>query len=401
MKGKQLLFLVVALLVLGGVGLYLRRQDAARLNDSKMGMGAKVLGKFDINDVAGFRISAGSNSLNVAREGDIWVVKERSNYPASFQNLSEFLRKLDDLKVTRPLELGPSRLAALDLVEPAKGAGVQLELLGSDGKPLKSLLLGKTYTRAGEDASPFGGGMPNGRYLMVGSDIKSVALVSDPLSNVETRAEEWLDKEFFRVEQPLRVEITRAAATNSFALSRTNEVGEWQLVNAASEEKLDPAKIGLFSSILSAPTFTDVRINPDLAALGLDKPTIARITTASGFVYEVKVGTAQANDDYPIQVSVSAELVRERKAPADEKPEDKERLDKEFKEKLAKQEQKLKSEQAFAKWTYIVSKWTIDPLLKNRGDLLVDKNAGNNATPGAEGAPAGLQIPGLNLPGGQ
>jgi hypothetical protein len=399
MKGKQLLYLVVALLVLGGAGLYLRKQDDARIAGSKVGMGQKVLGTLDINDVAGLRIRAGSNQLNVVREGDIWVVKERGNHAASFSTLSEFLRKLDDLKVTRPLELGPSRLAALDLVEPDKGNGVQVELLATDGKPLKSILLGKTHSRAGEDPSPFGGGgMANGRYLMVGSDIKTVALVSDPLNNAETRPEEWLDKEFLKVELPKRIELVRAAATNSFTLSRTNEFGEWQLADAAPEEKMDAGKLGVFGSVLSAPTFSDVRINPDITALGLDKPSIARITTTAGFTYEIKVGTPQANEEYPIQVSVTADLKKERTPAADEKPEDKEKLDKEFKEKLAKLEQKLKTEQAYAKWTYMVSKWTIDPILKNRSDLFADKKA-EGAPAGEGGLPPGLNIPGLNLPG--
>ena len=82
----------------------------------------------------------------------------------------------------------------------------------------------------------------------------------------------------------------------------------------------------------------------------------------------------------------------------DEKPEDKEKLDKEFKEKLAKLEQKLKTEQGYAKWTYIVSKWTIEPILKNRSDLFADKKA--EGAPGGEGGlPPGLNIPGLSLPG--
>jgi len=400
MKGKQLLILIAALLVLGGAGLYLRRLDDAKLTGSRVGMGQKVLGEFDINSVAGFRIRAGSNQLNVVREGDAWVVRERANYPASFANLADFLRKLDDLKVTRPLEVGPSRLAALDLVAPDRGNGVQLELLAADGKALRSLLLGKSHSRAGaEDSSQAGGGgMANGRYLMVGGDIKTAAVVSDPLSNVETRPEEWLDKEFFKVELPRRVELIRPEATNSFVLSRTNEFSEWQLADAKPEEKVEASKTSLFGSVLSAPTFTDVRVNPDVAALGLDKPALAKITTTSGFSYEIKVGKVQANDEYPIQLSVSAELQKERVPGKDEKPEDKEKLDKEFKDKLAKLEQKLKAEQGYAKWTYIVSKWTIEPILKNRSDLFADKKA-EGAGAGDGGVPPGFNIPGLNLPG--
>ena len=151
------------------------------------------------------------------------------------------------------------------------------------------------------------------------------------------------------------------------------------------------------SSVLGSPTFNDVVINPDLAALGLDKPSVARITTASGFVYEIKIGKAQANEDRPVQVFVTAALESQRVPGKDEKPEDKDKLDKDFKEALAKKEAKLKSEQALSKWTYTVSKWTLDALLKNRGDLLPDKKAPEGA-PGAAN-PALPAIPGLNLPG--
>ena len=397
MKGKQLLMLVAALVVLGTAGLMLRQKESTRLATSKVGMGGKLLGDFDVNAVASFRIQSGTNQLVVAREGDAWVVKQRGNYPASFSTLAEFLRKLADLKVTRPVDAGPSRLPALDLVEPDKGKGVRLDLVDGSGKTLRSVLLGKSYMKGNDDASPFGGGFASGRYVMVGGDIKTVALVSDGLSNVEARAEDWLEKEFIKVEQPRRIELVRPDATNNFSLVRTNDTSDWQLADAKGDEKADAGKTGLFSSVLGSPTFNDVVINPDLAALGLDRPDVARITTASGFVYEVKIGKAQANEDRPVQVFVTAALESQRVPGKDEKPEDKERLDKEFKEALAKKEAKLKSEQALSKWTYLVSKWTLDALLKNRGDLLPDKK-GAEAAPGAS-TPALPGLPDFKLPG--
>ena len=397
MKGKQLLMLAAALVVLGVAGLMLRERESSRLATAKVGMGGKLLGDLDVNAVASFRVQSGTNQLVVAREGDTWVVKQRGNYPAAFNTLADFLRKLADLKVTRPVEAGPSRLPALDLVEPEKGKGVRLELVDGAGKTLRSVLLGKSYTKGGDDGSPFGGGFASGRYVMVGGDIKTVALVSDGMANVDVRAEDWLDKEFIKVEQPRSIELVRPEATNRFTLVRTNDTAEWQLADAKGDEKADPGKTGLFSSVLGSPTFNDVVVNPDLAALGLDKPDVARITTASGFVYEVKIGKPQANEDRPVQVFVTAALESQRVPGKDEKPEDKEKLDKEFKEALAKKESKLKSEQALSKWTYLVSKWTMDALLKNRGDLLPDKKAADAApAPANPGLPS---IPELKLPG--
>ena len=55
------------------------------------------------------------------------------------------------------------------------------------------------------------------------------------------------------------------------------------------------------------------------------------------------------------------------------KPEDKTKLDKEYQEKKNKLEEKLKAEKALEPWTFTVPKYTVDPLLKERKDLLVEK----------------------------
>jgi hypothetical protein len=70
---------------------------------------------------------------------------------------------------------------------------------------------------------------------------------------------------------------------------------------------------------------------------------------------------------------VEGNFPKEREAGKDEKPEDKAKLDKEFKDKQSKLEEKLKSEKKFEKWTYLVAKWGVDPLLKDRKDLLQEK----------------------------
>jgi hypothetical protein len=99
---------------------------------------------------------------------------------------------------------------------------------------------------------------------------------------------------------------------------------------------------------------------------------VIKIETFDGFAYTVRVG-ARTNEEYPLIVSVSGQLAKERTPGKDEKPDDKTKLDKEFKEHQQKLEEKLKLEQSFGKWTYLVSAWGIDPLLKERAELLVEK----------------------------
>ena len=386
MKSKQLVLLFLAAVVLGGGGMLVLRSRQDDYRKSATEMGAKVLGNVDISAVAGVRFKQGTNAVNVVRNGDTWTVRERGDFPANFGDVSEFVRKIADLKVVQPQRVGASRLALLELT-PDKGTLV--ELLGGDGKVLKSLLLGAKHLKTGGAAeSQFGGGaFPDGRYIMVGSDLSTVAVVAEPLANANPKPEDWIAKEYVKVEPPVFIEVTHLEATNSFTLTRTNELGDWTLVGAKPGEDLDKNKVSQFGSLLSSPAIDDVKLNPDLKALGLDAPVQATIRTASGFTYKFRIGKGESEDAVPVQVSVDAEFQKERVVGKDEKPEDKAKLDKDFKEHLTKQGEKLKSEQAFAKWTVVMKKWSLDSLLKKRGELLADKTA---AAPKPEG------VPGLN-----
>ncbi|MDB6059107.1 MAG: hypothetical protein JWO95_2951, partial [Verrucomicrobiales bacterium] len=57
----------------------------------------------------------------------------------------------------------------------------------------------------------------------------------------------------------------------------------------------------------------------------------------------------------------------------DEKPEDKAKLDKEFADKNKPLQDKFANEQKLDKWTYLIASYTVDPLVRNRADLMVEK----------------------------
>jgi len=259
---------------------------------------------------------------------------------------------------------------------PDKAPSTLVEFKDKSGKAVASLLLGAKHMKESPANSPYGGGAwPDGRYVMVGNDLKSVALVSDALSNLEPKPEDWLNKDWFKVEKLRSISVTTTNATNNWKLSRESETNEWKLADAKASEQLDTGKSSGATSALSSPTFNDVATNAAPEQTGLDKPLVAKLETLDGFTYDIKVGHKVAPDkeDYYLQVAVAATPPKERTADKDEKPEDKTRLDKEFQEKVDKLKEKLKTEKAFEKWTYIVSKWTIDPLLKERKDLLAEK----------------------------
>ena len=383
MNRKQLIILLVLVVALGIAGkvLYQRNQSSWQ-GGGRQGAALKLMGDLPVNDVAAIVIKGGTNQLDLVRKDNLWRVKERNDYPADFSAISGFLLKAVDLKAAQTEEIGASQLGRYKLLPPgpATNTAVLVELRDQNGKVIKSLLLGKTHMRKSEGRpSPMGEmgdneGWPDGRYVMVGTGGKTVAVVSDPLSNLEAKPEAWLNKDFFKVEKIRSIAVAFPVATNSWKVTRETETGtDWKLADAKPEEKLDSAKTSSFSYALSSPTFSDV-LPPDTKPeqTGLDKPTVITLDTFDNFTYTIKVGQ-KTNDNLPMVVAITAQIPKERTAGKDEKAEDKARLDKEFKDKQKKLEDKLSQEQAYDKWVYLVSSWTVDSLLKDRAQLLVEK----------------------------
>jgi hypothetical protein len=401
MNRKQLTIVLVLGVVLGGLGWWVVRRDAASYQSTGAGLGQKLLPDFPLNDVGQVVLTEGTNELTLARVEEVWKVRERYDYPANFSQIGDFLRKMWDLKVVQSEPVGTSQLARLQLLEPGKAGtngGTLVEFKNDSGKAVASVLLGKKHMKKGDSSSPFGGeGYPAGRYVLVPSNAKQVALISDALSDVEPKPDRWLNKDFFKVEKLKTVVVTHAVATNSWKLYREIENGELKLADPQGEEKLDTGKSSSAGSALSYPSFVDV-VSPQAKAeeTGLDQPITAKLETFEGFTYTVKIGKKTGEDNHHFAVSVAGDFAKERTPGQDEKAEDKEKLDKEFKEKLTKLEEKLKTDQAFAKWTYLVSKWTIDALLKERKDLLVEKK--EDKKDGAAAADAKPDEPPTALP---
>ena len=375
MNRKQLTFLIVVGVVLAGLGWVAWQKQQAPYKESTRKMGAKVLPNFPLNDVEQIFIKQPKAELHLAKKNEVWVVQERGDYAAKFSTISEVLRKFWELKVTKPVTVGPSRLPMLDLVTPDKGAGTLVEFKDKAGKTINTVLLGAKSMKESSGDSPFGGGaFPDGRYIMVGSDLQSVALVTEPFMGVEATPEDWLEKEgWFKVEKLKSIAVTGAVTTNNWKLTRESETGEWKLADAKPGESLDTAKSGGVTTALSTPSFNDLATNSTPEVTGLNKALVARLETFEGFTYTAHLGGKSGDENYFFRIEAAWTFPKERIAGKDEKPEDKTRLDKEFKDKRQKLEEKLKAEKAFEKWIYVVSKWTIDPLLKERKDLLAEK----------------------------
>jgi hypothetical protein len=373
-KQTALLLFLLVVVGIGGLMVYTRQNDVSRSGDPSQGK--KLLADFPLNDVAHIALKQDTNDVNLVKKEGAWRVQERNDYAANYQLISEFLLKLRDLKIVQSEFVGPSQLPRLALV-PGQGSNAALvvDFKDQNEKPIQKLLLGKKHMQKSSRPTPYGDmgeGWPDGRYVKVGTQSDSVAIISDALATVEPKPDQWLNKDFFKVEKVRSIDVAFPVATNSWKLTRETESGEWKLAEAKPGEQLDSAKTASLSNPLGSPSFNDVETPANAVQLGLDKPTTVTLETFDNFNYTLKVG-AKTNDSYSMAMTVTANLPKERAPGKDEKPEDKTKLDKEFKDKQQKLEEKLAQEKPYEKWVYLVSGWTLDPVLKERSQLLVEK----------------------------
>ena len=379
MNRKQFVILLVVVIVLGAWGWQRWRKQTSSWSGGGSAVGQKLLGDFPINDVAQISIKQGTKELNLVKEAGLWRVRERGNYPANFSEISSVLLKLKDLKIIQTETVGSSQLPRLELAAGGAKSPTTVEFRDAGGKVIKSLVLGKKHVKKGGQRSPMmdddgEGGWPDGRYVLASGAADQVALVSEPLANLETAAGPWLNKDFFKIEKAKSIAVSFPNTTNSWHLVRETEGAELKFAAPKAGEELDSAKVASAANPFSSPSLSDVVVGAAAEQTGLDKPTVVTIETFEGFSYTIKVGS-KTNDNYYFTVSSSAQFPAERAAGPDEKPEDKAKLDKEFADRQKQLQEKLAAEKNFAPWTYLVTGWTVEPLLKERSQLLVEKKA--------------------------
>jgi hypothetical protein len=374
MRARQLAIVLFALIVLGGIALVLRSRNATSWRETATVTEGKVL-NFQLNDASHLTIKSGIDELNLVKKGEVWTVAERFDYPADFNEVADLVRKLWELRPTQDVKVGPSQLGRLELVEPGKessgSSGMLVDVKGKDGKRLAALQLGKKQLRESDQSTV--GTAAAGRYAMPLDGSNRVFLISESFDQVQAKPARWLNHDFIRIQDPKTITVIGSTPNMNWKLARDTPSTAWKLVDAKPGEELDTAKAQGVATLFANASFADV-LNPKAlpADTGLDKPSTVRIETFGGFVYEFRVGKAMG-DNYPVLIGVTGQIAEQRVPEQNEKPEDKANLDKQFQDKRNQLMEKLSKEKKAENWTYLISKNTIDQLLKDRMALFVEK----------------------------
>jgi len=366
MNRKQLIILVIVLLVLGGASLMVHKHSSSSWK-AETGNG-KVLGDFQINDVARVVIQSGTGgTLALDKKNDVWVVSQRDDYPADFMRIGDFVQTLWQLKPKEDVQAGASQLGRLDLLPPGKdeGTGTLVDLQDKDSKRIAALLIGKKFLKTSPQA-PDEEGYPAGRYVMpADSNPPKVSLVSETLEQADPSPTAWLDKSFLHIDRIQSIALD--SGTNQWTVSRDSDSSnEWKLAWIKPGETVDQSKILPFVSTLGAPTFNDV-MPASTKPTGFD--TTLTVTTFDQFIYTLKFGKADG-DNLPVSVALNAYLPKERRPRKDELPGDKKRLDDEFAANAKRLADVLAMAKTFESRIYLVQRTMFDSLFIPRANLL-------------------------------
>lgn len=368
MNRKTFLILVALLVVLGGAGLALFWQDLSAWRKADVKIGSKIFDRMPVNDVAQIRLKDGKGEATLALKDGRWAVKQRGDYSANVQEIGDLLLKLPDLKVVQTENVGEALLPRLNLLDPGKAdkaenAGTLLELSDKSGKVIGSVLLGRKVIKIENSPLPIKQEIPVGRYVLVQGS-PTVLVLSDALKNADAKPAQWLAKDFFKAERIKS--LTASGEGAQWKIARSEEYGQWKFADGAGQ--LDAsAAVGAVNA-LSALAFSDLAL--DVKAANFDKPRTFVAETFDNLTYAIKLAKKPDSGDYYLSVAASGEPPRERKPEPNEKAADKERLDKQFAESQKKLDERLKLERSFAAWTYVVAGKALEPLLKDRSQLI-------------------------------
>lgn len=372
MNRKQFLILVLALLVLGGAGLALFWQDIAAYRSTEAKIGQPLLPGLKLAEVAHIELRDARHAATLVRKDDRWVVQERAGYPASFQDISDVIIKLVELKVVQSETVGDSLLPRVSLAPPpdkpapdmkdeqAQQTGTRLEMKDAAGKTLAALTVGKVVLKKdpGNPLPAAQNGVPAGRYVKVAGS-ENVAVVSDPLEKVSADPAKWLDKTFYKVERVKTLAVSGEGGLR-WKIARDEEWGQWRPVSGGAT--LDASNAVNAVNQLANWTFKDVAVGTPQSG---SQPVNVTAETFDGLTYTFKIA-ARESGDYLLNGNVQGEPPQARTAEKDEKPEDKARRDKEYAETLKKLTERLARERELSKWTYVMDAKAVAPFVQER-----------------------------------
>lgn len=391
---KSLAIILGLLALVMGVGAIVALQDqgASSTPATESKLGQPLLPQLKAAEVARITIREPKGSITLEKKNERWVINERGGFPADLDKVTEIVVKAIELKTGQVEGIGEKDRARMQLAAPvaaapaasgsAEGAATALIFAGADGKTIAELWIGKKYFKTppeGDATKALG----DGRFVMLPADQTRVVVVADPLKQATSNVNEWLAREGVAIENVKSIEVK--SAEGGYRVARAILDTAWELDGAAKSASSVKPAAGKAGAATTGTTLDQSRANSASYALakldiedaaaagadaGFDKGSEIVVSTFEGLEYRIKTGRLDGTR-YFSQVSVQGEPSRfAPSAPANEKPEDKDKREKAFAEQTKTFNARIAREKALGPFTLLIAKAKFDDVLKPREALL-------------------------------
>lgn len=377
MSKRQVIILWAIAVVLGiTVTIVKVAQSEPNQNLTNRTAGETVIENFAPEEVAEITVSGVTNTVNLVKKNNQWVVSNRDDYPAKTSSVNDLIRTVEGLKVTRGIEAGPSFAPSFGMDLDATNSndrGITVTFKDSTSNEIATITIGKIIENE-RSSSPLGMNATVGRYVRNHADDSGFYAVSEMFPAVTYQPENWLDDDFISPEKIESVSLSMADSDQpEWTVTRESEDAEFKMENTETNEVLNATAASPLKNLFSYARFDDVVPSSEVAnRTQIDGHRKATIKTFEGFTYHITLKPELGVDNrFLMTVKVDTpELPTERKIPEGETAKEAEERNKAFDERLASLKKKIEKSQRFENRVYQVNNNTVSPLLKKRSDLI-------------------------------
>ena len=408
MNKRQVVVLWIIAIVLSVAAFLARSSNSEGFeSETERARGQTLIADFPAAQVAKIQLTSGEDATTIVRKDGNWSVENRDGYPANIRVVNEFLRTLAEVEVTQGIESKPTFAPRFGMDPDAKedsDRGIEIVLSDDAGSELGHITLGRILEAGGDPMAMMGGGA-SGRFIRNHDDESGFYVVSEIFPSVSPEPRIWLKDDFVKIEKIKSIAVSPKAKLKEidWKVSRADESADFTLEGAKEGESLETAQNTSLKSLLSYSRFADVV--PDDKIDDLANPVEKRnikIETLEGFTYDIGLTAVHADQEeasaagngtpertFLMTIDTTAEIPAERKKDEKETEEDAKTKDEAFAKRKDELEQRLAADKKLAGITYRVDLGTVEPLTKDRAQII--------AAPAA--APAASTLPAPGAPG--
>jgi len=225
-----------------------------------------------------------------------WVLPQRGNYPASFEQVQKTLVGMAALETIEPKTSRPDWFHYVDLDTAPKGNGLLVSVTGADGEQIASVIFGKA-----EDI-----GDPNGATgVFVRRANEDQSYLVRAVFTPKADPGDWMDKGVVNIDRSRIQEVDITPATGPAYVVRRDKPSDPYFRPTALPRGRELSNDAVADSVAAAVTgFTFDDVKP-AASMDFSKPTRLVTKTFDGLTVTAEV--VQQGQDYWARVSAAAE----------------------------------------------------------------------------------------------